>query len=398
MNDQQNKHDAAEVVVLGGGAVGTAVAYYLARAGRNVALVELGEFPWGSSKRCDGHAVTYDSPPGYFSRLCKAGLDLFPEVAADLDVDFDFEPEGVGLLIDDERDLETARASIEGKRAEGIEVQFWDRAELRRREPGVADDVLACLNFASDAKLNPMRLAFGLARRAGAYGARLMPRTRVTGIETRDGAVAAVLTDRGRIASPVVIDACGVWAPLIGQMVGLTIPIRPRQGQILVSEKLRGLASQSYAEYGYLAAKGGRTRNGVTADMEAYGVALVTEPTEAGTVLFGSSRRYVGLDTSSHPGVLRAMAQRARRFFPRLAEARIIRCYAGLRPATPDGKPIISPTPVPGFFVAAGHEGNGIGLSLITGKLVAELLGGGPTSVDLAPLRLERFLEPPHAA
>ena len=94
-----NKHENAEIVVIGGGAVGTAVACYLARDGADVALVERGEYAWGSSRRCDGHAVTYDSAPGYFSQFCKIGQDI------------EFEPEGLGLLVDDERDMETVLAN-----------------------------------------------------------------------------------------------------------------------------------------------------------------------------------------------------------------------------------------------------------------------------------------------
>ena len=89
-----NKHENAEIVVIGGGAVGTAVACYLARDGADVALVERGEYAWGSSRRCDGHAVTYDSAPGYFSQFCKIGQDMFPEISRELPCDIEFEPEG----------------------------------------------------------------------------------------------------------------------------------------------------------------------------------------------------------------------------------------------------------------------------------------------------------------
>ncbi len=381
----------ADAIVLGGGAVGTAVAYYLAGSGRRVVLLERGEFPWGSSKRCDGHAVTYDSEPGFFSRFCKMGLDLFPEVARDLPCDIQFAPDGLGLLIDDEGDLETARRNFEGKKAEGNPVAWWDQAELRRREPGIADRVLACVNFGGDASLNPMRLALGLALRAREYGAELLPGTTVRGVRVKDGAVSGVDTDNGVFSAPVLVNAGGVWAPELALLAGLSLPIRPRQGQILVTERTSGLAARSYAEFGYLAAKGGKKRPGVTPDMEAYGVALVAEPTPAGTVLFGSSRRYVGLNTECDPAVLGAIAQRASRFFPKLRDVRVIRAYAGVRPATPDGKPILSATPVKGFYVAAGHEGNGIGLSLISGKLMAELIDGRPPSLDMVPLSLERF-------
>ncbi|MFR4119529.1 MAG: NAD(P)/FAD-dependent oxidoreductase [Bilophila wadsworthia] len=132
--------------------------------------------------------------------------------------------------------------------------------------------------------------------------------------------------------------------PGLGDMVGVKVPIRPRQGQILVTERLDGLVSKNYAEFGYLAAKSGKKRPGVTPEMEQFGVAMVLEPSAAGTVLIGSSRRFVGMDTTPHPAVMQAIAQRAKHFFPAFSSVKLIRAYAGVRPASPDGKPIISPT------------------------------------------------------
>ena len=391
-----NKHENAEIVVIGGGAVGTAVACYLARDGADVALVERGEYAWGSSRRCDGHAVTYDSAPGYFSQFCKIGQDMFPEISRELPCDIEFEPEGLGLLVDDERDMETVLANYEGKKNEGVDVTFWDRDELLRHEPHVSDKVIACLNFNGDAKLNPMRLCFGLAELARQKGAKAFNRTAVTGITVRNGAVQSVETSSGSIATKKVVLASGVWTPGLGDMVGVKVPIRPRQGQILVTERLDGLVSKNYAEFGYLAAKSGKKRPGVTPEMEQFGVAMVLEPSAAGTVLIGSSRRFVGMDTTPHPAVMQAIAQRAKHFCPSFSGVKLIRAYAGVRPASPDGKPIISPTHVEGVYVAAGHEGNGIGLSLITGKLVSQMLRGETPLVDLAPLCIDRFgMNPP---
>ena len=174
------------------------------------------------------------------------------------------------------------------------------------------------------------------------------------------------------------------------------IPSRPRPGQNLVAGSFAGLVSKNDAESGYLAAKGAKKRPGVTPEMEQFGVAVVLGPSAAGTVLSGSSRRFVGMDTTPHPAVMQAIAQRAKHFFPSFSGVKLIRAYAGVRPASPDGKPIISPTHVEGVYVAAGHEGNGIGLSLITGKLVSQMLRGETPLVDLAPLCIDRFgMNPP---
>ncbi len=391
-----NKRMQTDIAVIGGGVVGAAVAAEMARTGAAVTLLERGEFPWGSSKRCDGHVVTYDSAPGFFSRFSKAALDLFHERAHKLPCDIHFEPEGLGLLVDDERDLEQALANYEGKKAEGVKVGFWDQAELRRHEPNIADDILACVNFEGDAKLNPMRLTFALIQQARDLGAKPERGVTVTGLGLENGAVRRVETDRGVLEAETVVLCAGVWTPGLAHMAGVNVPIRPRQGHLIVTERVSGLIGKNYAEFGYLAAKGGKKRPGVTPAMEQYGVALVLEPTAEGTIIMGSSRRFVGMNTEVEPHVLQAMVQRGIRFFPNFARTKIIRTFAGLRPASIDGYPIISPTHVRGLYVASGHEGNGISLSLITGKLTAEMLQGLSPSLDMAPLHLDRFgLNPP---
>ena len=133
---------------------------------------------------------------------------------------------------------------------------------------------------------------------------------------------------------------------------------------------------------------------GTDSERLKYGVAFVFEPTAAGTMLLGSSREFAGYDTRTTLPVLRAIVRRAIRFIPSLAGLHCIRTYGGLRPFTPDHLAIISPVEeVPGFYIAAGHEGNGIGLAPLTGQLMDQLIRGVPTTVDVTPLRWSRFRE-----
>ncbi|MSS28001.1 FAD-binding oxidoreductase [Desulfovibrio sp. PG-178-WT-4] len=390
-----NKRTAGTVVI-GGGAVGTSVACYLAMGGMDVTLVERGEFAWGTSRRCEGHVVTYDTPPGDFSLFCKTGQDLFYEAQKFLPVDFDFSPEGIGLLVDNESHLEMVKANYEGKQKEGYNVTLWDRDELRRHEPNIGDNVIGCLNFNNDCTLNPMRLCFGLAEHARAHGAVIMPRTHVMDLRMENGRVSGVETDKGLILTENVVLAAGVWTPRLGAMLGVNVPIRPRQGHILVTERVQGLLNKAYVEYGYLLTKHGLKRDNVTPDMDKFGVAFVIEPSTAGTVLIGSSRRFVGMDTRPHPSVMRAVAERGTQFFPALSDMRLLRCYAGVRPATTDELPIISTTHIPGLFIGAGHEGLGISLSLITGKIMSQLVRGQTPFIDISYMGIDRFgLNPP---
>lgn len=385
---------SADVVVIGGGVVGTAIAYFLVRNNRDVILVEQGAIADGTSGRCEGDVLVSDKTAGFDSRLTKLSQDLFPEITNELDYDISWTRKGSLLAIENEEEMEEAKKFCSQLDAEGLPVRILDKYEVHENEPYLAPDIVGGMETDCDGSLNPMALAYGLVHGAKKMGARVLTHSAVTDIRLdADGCIERVVTEKEEIVTKRVVNAAGAWAPEIGKLVGLDIPIRPRQGQMLVAERTFPVARRKVMEFGYMMAKlesSDYARN-VTPEMEKYGVALVFEPTEATNFLIGSSRRFVGMDTSCHIDVLRAMAQRAIRFFPVIKDIKIIRSYAGLRPFTPDHLPIISETEVPGFYVAAGHEGDGIGLSLITGKLISQMICGEQPAITTEPLRLSRF-------
>lgn len=126
--------------------------------------------------------------------------------------------------------------------------------------------------------------------------------------------------------------------------------------------------------------------------MNDYGIALVHEATESQNFLMGSSREFTGFDTNVNANIIRLIAERAIEYFPKMKDLNIIRSYAGLRPWTPDHLPIISDTDIKNYYVAAGHEGDGIGLSAITGKWMSEMVTDSLVD-DISPLSLSRFKE-----
>ena len=387
-------HKIANVVVIGGGVAGAAITYFLTRKNVEVILVEKGAIASGTSGRCEGDVLICDKEPGFDSRLGKLSQDLFPQIAQELDYDIGWTQKGSLLAIENEEEMEVAKTFCARLAAEGLPVRILDRHEVREVEPHLAEDIVGGMETDGDGSLYPMGLVYGLVSDAKKRGAQILTHNAVLDIKRdRNGSIARVITQQEEIITPQVVNAAGIWAPFIGKMVGLDIPIRPRQGQMLVSERTFPVGPRKVMEFGYMMAKfeGGSYTRKVTPEMEKFGVALVFEPTEAQNFLIGSSRRFVGEDTSCDVEVLRAMAQRAIRFFPVIKDINIIRSYAGLRPYTPDHLPIVSETEVPGFYVAAGHEGDGIGLSLITGKLVTQMICGEPLEINVDPLRLGRF-------
>ena len=201
-----------------------------------------------------------------------------------------------------------------------------------------------------------------------------------------NGRAVGVRTAQGEYRGDAIIDAAGPWAPEPARSVGVHLPILPRRGQLLVTEAAGPVLGVSLLSASYIAAKYDPSLTG------ALDRAASIEQTKSGTLLIGSTREFVGFDTSTTPGGRERVGANASRLVPLLSKMRMIRSFAGLRPFTPDGLPILGESrKVPGFFVAAGHEGDGIALSAVTGRLMADLITTGKTDVPLDDFQMERF-------
>jgi len=381
------------VAVVGAGVIGAAAAYYLQAAGAAVVVFDRGDVGGGTSSRCDGNILAIDKEPGYDGVLALRSQELLRELADSLGP-FEYRAPGSYLVLDTEEEVETAERWVDQQRAFGAPVRFLDREAVHRELPDLAPDVPAGLYCSSDATLNPLLYTRRLLQAARENGADVRPHTPVR-LRVDESRVTGVVTDAGDIlAADATVVAAGVWTPSLTGPLGLTVPIRPRKGTLLVGARgpLHGTAK--VMEFGYLMSKFGRSRK-VSADLERHGVALVYEPTASQNFLLGSSREFVGEDVTPREPVISLIAERALRFYPRMKESLFIRAYAGLRPWTPDHFPLVGPVEsVPGLVLAAGHEGDGISLAAVSGHLVADLLTGRPPIVDTGPLDPARFSSP----
>jgi sarcosine oxidase subunit beta len=207
-------------------------------------------------------------------------------------------------------------------------------------------------------------------------------------IEVAEGRTTGVLTDKGRIGAPVLVNAAGALAAEVGRMAGLEVPITPRRGQILVTAAVPLLLRHCLISAQYVAAK-------FKPELaEKGGMGFSLEQADNGNILIGSTREFVGFDRRTTFEGIRTIAGRIVPVIPALARVPVIRTFGGLRPYTPDGLPILGRVDgLEGFVMAAGHEGDGIALSAITGELIADLIATGRTQFPLDDFRLERFRE-----
>ncbi|WP_219838504.1 FAD-binding oxidoreductase [Paenibacillus sp. R14(2021)] len=386
------KHESAEVVIIGGGIIGMAIAYYTAKLGMEVVVVEQGEIGGGTSSKCDGNILAIDKDPGFDSQMSLKSQELISALVHELDEEFEYRAPGSILVCESEEEMIAAERWVRRQQEAGLSFKMLDQKDLRDEWPYMASDLLGGLECATDSTVNPVLLTYSLAATARRYGARLLTHTEVFSILLDEKRRACgVETSKGTIYANHVIVAAGVWTKKIIGSIGLDLPIEPRKGHILVASRSTNIGKRKVMEFGYLISKFGGKRK-VDPEIEKYGIALVFEPTASQNFLIGSSRQFVGMNTRVDQHVIRLIAERAIRFFPVIEHIPMLRTYAGLRPWTPDHLPIVGHVDeVPGLYVAAGHEGDGISLAAVTGKLVSEMLCGVPTCIPALPLRYDRF-------
>lgn len=383
----------ADAVVIGGGVIGTSIAYRLAQRGRKTILVEKGAIGAATSGSCDKAVFLQSKKPGIHLELAKASRAIYEHLEEELGIPFEFERCGGMIVIETEAQLEHMRMFAQKQQQAGISVRLLDNKEARSLQPALAPTVVGATWCDADAEVNPLLLSYAFATAAERLGARLLTHTEVTGISCTRGKITGVQTTAGPIATEVVVNAAGPFAPAIGRMLGIPIPISPRRGVILITEKVEPLVKGNLLCAQYISSKhvtadpsGQRTAN-------PYGIGLSLGQTKSGNLLIGGSREFVGFDRHLPPDLLAGIASHAVRLVPALGQIRIIRTMTGFRPATGDGLPIIAEAAeAKGLFIAAGHEGDGIALSPVTGAMVADMVDGGKAYEQFFPhLALNRF-------
>lgn len=382
---------AYDVAIIGGGIVGCAVAYYVAKAGMKAIIIEKNDIASGTSSRCDGNITIVDKDPGFDSLMSLKSQELTVDLKEELEIPFEYRESGSILVCDNDDEMEAATEWVKTQSDAGLKFNVLTPNDIKKESPFFADDIPGGLECETDSLINPYLFCYSLIDKAKSFGLDVKTQAEVTDIKKNDSDF-TILTSNGDVHANRVVNAAGVWAPFIGKMVGIEIPIIPRKGHILVGSRQQPVMLRNVMEFGYLMNKFGRER---VADERTtkHGVALVLEPTESQNFLIGSSRQFVGYDESIDIQVVQTVAQRALRFFPKMNDFKIIRSYTGFRPFTEDHLPIVSEVEqVPGFYIAAGHEGDGISLATVTGKLVEELLRGqSETIIPTDPLEFNRF-------
>lgn len=377
----------ADVLVVGAGIIGAAVAYFAASAGLSVTVVERGSIAAGTTSRCEGNLLVSDKEVGPELELSLYSQTLWRGELAEHAADWEFESKGGLVVTSSARGKTALDALCVHQRGLGIRVDdVPDTAGLRAIEPYLNPEMVGGAFYPDDAQVQPILAAHHLLRLARDRGARLLTHTEVTGIRVVGGRAVGIETAAGRIDGGAVVICAGPWSGEVAALAGVQVPVMPRRGFVLVTEPVpvtvhHKVYSASYVE-------------NVASSDAGLQVSAVVEGTPSGTILMGASRERVGFDASFSADAVGLVARAGTELFPVLADVQIMRTYSGFRPYCPDHLPIIGEDArMPGLWHAAGHEGAGIGLSVGTAKLLVQSLRGEATDMSLEPFRPHRFDE-----
>ena len=383
-----------DVIIIGGGIIGSSVAWQLARRKKKVLVIERKDVCSGSAGATDGVVGYHTKKPGLQLDLAVQSIEMFRTLNRDLDTNVEYGLEAGGMQPVEDKDQWDMLASMAAEqRKSGVDIRMISAEEACSIEPNLNPDIYGALWSPTGGKVNPLAMTFGFARAAKRLGAVYLTETEVTHILTEGGRAVGVNTSAGEFRADCIVDAAGAWAGKVAALAGIDLPIRPRKGQLLITEPIGPFlrATVQCAMYNVIKFRPETIKDPAVLKL---GSSLSIEQQESGGLIIGGTREFADFEEENTFEAVETMVKRAVRFFPALKDVSIIRCFSGFRPYTPDGLSMMGEVrTLPGFYMAAGHEGDGIALSPITGRLMAELITDGKTSYDITPFSPNRFLK-----
>ena len=369
------------VTVVGAGIVGAATTFELARRGVAVTLLDRGEVSEGTTGLGEGNALCSDKDAGPELDLTLLGRAMYADLEAELGDVARIRRKGALIVHPDERTWAAEPARAARLQAAGVECELLEPAQVAALEPNLTGPLHGALLVPGDLQCDPRAITRGLAERL----ADVRTRTRVARLLTDGPGVA--LEDGTELRAGAVVLAAGPWSRALAEGAGLPFPLEPRKGQ-LVQLRLpapdEGFVRHKVVDGSYLLS--------VTSADAGLQVSTVIETTWDGNLVIGSSRERCGFDPAIRADATAAMRERAARLVPAAADLEVDRAWVGFRPWLPDHLPAIGPSHrVPGLWVGTGHEGAGVALGPITGRLLARGLTGEAPGADLRAFDPDRF-------
>jgi glycine oxidase len=364
-----------DVVVVGGGVIGCAIAYFLSGEGASVTLLERGELAGEASGAAAGMLAALSDEGGdrgpAFQKLCLDSFDLYQQILPELEstgIDLRYRRSGVLHLALNQEEADHLRRRYEAQRGLSPQMRWLESSDLRREEPEVSPKAMAGLLSPDEHYLDPQRLVLALAEGCRRRGVEVCTDAPIGAFSRAQGRVTSVRTPAGQLTASSVVLAAGPWTANLTERLGSRVPVRPMRGQMLALGPAVDLNHVIWGEKAYLV------------------------PRENRLTFIGATVEDAGFRKRTTVRAIDRLRRGAIEMIPALQLARTASTWAGLRPGSPDGLPIMGR--LPGWsnvWVATGHFRNGILLAPISGKLMADSILAGVPVPSLGPFTPARF-------
>ena len=420
----------ADAVIVGAGITGCSTAYRLSQRGWKVVVVEKDDIAYEASGRTMAAVgLVGKHHPAEFA-LAKASMEIWSGLNEELSADLEYINGGRLVVANVEEDLPLFDEMIRGAEKSGVEIRWYDVAEARVKWPFLRGPFIKAAHSPHEGHVNPVKVVHGFARAAREYGAQIYTGYLATEVVVTGGRVASLLTNKGEISTPVVLDAAGVWGYRLADRLGVKFPvqlIKVVQGETEPAPRLFDCFLRGPTYGSRQTASGAFRITGGYRKMDVYhnlslhdlrdlpiwvprilkyrkDVTIKVDPnilkldlaSLLGKIKGGgkSAPAPVGTEPRPQPENVEKKLRRIGNLVPEMQGLKLTRTWAGYVDMTPDFLPILGVIEsIKGFYVATGFSGHGFAVGPIVGKLMAELIVDGSTSVDIAPFRPSRFAE-----
>jgi sarcosine oxidase subunit beta len=366
--------EKADVVIIGGGVMGCAIAYNLAREGLKPVVIEKSDIG-GEASGANGGGVRQSARNLKEMPLAIESIQIYGQLHEELGMDVEYVRKGNLRLCTSEEELDTMRTSVENQKAANLELEMLDRKQVLDINPHIGEKVLGASYCPTDGHVNPFLVTYAFFQKAKSLGARVFTHEEVKDIRLQKNKVSAVITDKQIFETDLVINAAGVAGRNVANMVGLDLPMRPVFSEAMITEPYPPLFQQMIGHARGL----------------FYG-----RQTVHGSFFWGG---FVGTEQFIHREgkplfhfIGPAISSMVIDFFPILKGINVIRTWSGLIAQMSDAIPVLGFTEeVPGFVFATGFSGHGFGLAPIIGRLMSELIMDCQPSIPISDFCFGRF-------
>jgi sarcosine oxidase subunit beta len=351
-----------ETIIIGGGVIGSSIAYHLSERTKEGILVLDQKFPLsGTSGSTQAWVWVHNKTPSWYAELNMYSAELYPYLAKKIG-DVEYKRTGGLSPFFNEADREKYQQLSEAYKEIGIHFKVLSREEALEKEPTLNPDVAGATYSTIDGNVNPLRLVDMYIRAAKKNGVQYATYNKVTEIQKLTGKF-IVVSQKGTFVCKNLVLTGGIWSREIGKLVDINIPVNQLRGQILVTEPLKPFLNYTFSAL----------RQAVN-----------------GEVLIGYSMEEEGFNRATTLDVIQETANMAVHYIPQLRKAKVVRAFSGIRAMPEDGFPILGNIPgIENLFVAATHSG--ITLSPLIGTLMTELILDGETSIPIDRYSISRF-------